>query len=201
MAKLRYGGGNCIIENNPNIRGAVIRYEGAINIDKTCGDNFVITHQKDGIMIFPIGVGNLTTLFKYEGYFKIKSVLLANENNEKESCTIFREMHHANLISSNAEDITLNSEDLGNDYRYNQIRSKTSLKVPYLANLRTSDIGEPLYLEDNTIYSGGRLHIHLNNNLAMTGAKHGSDSQELYFKRKERLISTKNMTGKKLNGI
>ena len=63
MNKLYYGNGSCEIQGTSNIRGVQIRYRGAIRITKTCGDNFHIIAQGDGIMIFPLGEGFLTELF------------------------------------------------------------------------------------------------------------------------------------------
>ena len=75
MAKLYYGGGNCSIEGS-NIRGVQIQYTGAISITDKTSDSFAITHQKNGIMIFPIGEGFLSDLFDYEGKFKITSIIV-----------------------------------------------------------------------------------------------------------------------------
>ena len=73
MAKLYYGNGNCTIEGS-EIRGVEIRYRGAIEIEDKTSDSFVITHQNNGILIFPIGEGTLNELFDYVGEFKIISV-------------------------------------------------------------------------------------------------------------------------------
>ena len=53
MAKLYYGDGKCSIEGT--VRGVHIKYKGAIEIDDKTSDSFVIVHQNNGIMIFPIG--------------------------------------------------------------------------------------------------------------------------------------------------
>ena len=53
--KLYYGNGNCSIEEGSEIRGVQIRYRGAIEIEDKTSDSFVITHQKNGILVFPIG--------------------------------------------------------------------------------------------------------------------------------------------------
>ena len=65
MAKLYYGDGNCSIESGESIRGVQIKYRGAIEIEDKTSDSFVITHQKNGILIFPIGEGTLDDLFDY----------------------------------------------------------------------------------------------------------------------------------------
>ena len=64
MAKLYYGGGNCSIEGS-EIRGVQIRYKGAIEIEDKTSDSIVISHQGNGILIFPIGEGTLNELFDY----------------------------------------------------------------------------------------------------------------------------------------
>ena len=91
MAKLYYGGGNCTIEGS-DIRGVEIRYKCAIEIEDKTSDSFVITQQKNGIMVFPIGKGTLNDLFDYTGEFKIISVIVADINGEKVSTSINRVM-------------------------------------------------------------------------------------------------------------
>ena len=82
MAKLYYGNSSCTIEGS-NIRGVEIRYRGAIEIEDKTSNSFAITHQGNGIMIFPIGEGTLNELFDYTGEFKILSVIVADNNAER----------------------------------------------------------------------------------------------------------------------
>ena len=67
---LYYGNGSCTIEG-ANARGVQIRYKGAIEIYDKTSASFAIAHQKNGIIVFPIGEGTLNDLFDYTGEFRI----------------------------------------------------------------------------------------------------------------------------------
>ena len=179
MAKLYYGGGSTTIEGS-EIRGVEIRYRGAIEIEDKTSDSFVISHQKNGIMVFPIGVGTLNDLFDYTGEFKITSVIVADIHGQKVSTSINRVMDYAELLNTNAEDMTTNSEDLSATHVHGRKVAKTLLKQPYLPNQHTSNYNTELYLEDGIKYDG-YYHIHLADNTAMTGREHTEDSQDLYY--------------------
>ena len=180
MAKLYYGSGSTTIEGSDNIRGVEIRYRGAIEIDDKTSDSFVITQQKNGIMVFPIGKGTLNDLFDYTGEFKIISVIVADINGEKVSTSINRVMDYTELLNTNAEDMTTKSEDLSVTYVSGSKVVKTLLKQPNLKNHHTSNYNTELYLQDGTKYDG-YYHIHLVDGAAMTGREHTEDSQDLYF--------------------
>ena len=179
MAKLYYGNGNCSIEGS-DIKGVQITYSGAVEIDDKTSDAFVINHQKNGIMIFPIGEGTLNELFSYAGELKILSVIVADTDAKKLSTSIHRVMDYTELLTTNAEDMTTISEDLSATYVSGYKVAKTSLKQPNINNQHTSKQNTELYLEDNTLYDG-YFHIHLSDNAAMTGKEHSEDSQDLYF--------------------
>ena len=179
MAKLYYGSGNCNIEGS-DIRGVEIRYRGAITIDDKTSDSFAITHQKNGIIVFPIGDGTLNELFDYVGEFKIISAIVADSNAEKVPTTIHRVMDYTELLNTNAEDMTTKSEDLSATYTHSGKVAKTGLKQPNLNNLHTSNHNTELYLETGILWQGW-YHIHLADNSAMTGKEHTVDSQDLYF--------------------
>ena len=179
MAKLYYGGGSTTIEGS-DIRGVEIRYRGAIEIEDKTSDSFVITHQKQGIMIFPIGEGTLSDLFDYTGEFRITSVTVADSDANKVPTTIHRVMDYVELINTKAEDMTTKSEDLSATHTYGSKVAKTLLKQPNLNNQHTSNYNTELYLEDGNLWQGG-FHIHLSDNSAMTGREHTEDSQDLYF--------------------
>jgi len=179
MSKLYYGNGNCTIEGS-EIRGVEIRYRGAIEIEDKTSDSFVITHQNNGILIFPIGEGTLNELFDYVGEFKILSVIVADNNAQKVPTTIHRVMDYTELLNTNAEDMTTKSEDLSATHTHGRKVAKTILKQPYIKNQNTSNLDTSLHLEDGTKYDG-YYHIHLADNSAMTGKEHTEDSQDLYF--------------------
>ena len=179
MNKLYYGNGSCTIVGS-NIRIVTIRFRGAIEIDDKTSDSFVITSQKDGIMIFPLGEGELNDLFDYVGEFKIISVKVINSNIEKVPTTIHRVMDYTELLNTNAEDMTTKSEDLSATYTYGGKVAKTTLNKPHINNQHTSNIDTSLHLENGEKYEG-YFHIHLSDNSAMTGREHSEDSQDLYF--------------------
>ena len=179
MAKLYYGGGSTTIQGS-DIRGIEIRYRGAIEIEDKTSDSFVITHQKQGIMIFPIGEGILSDLFDYTGEFRITSVTVADSDAKKVPTTIHRVMDYVELINTKAEDMTTKSEDLSATYISGNKVAKTLLKQPNLNNQHTSNYNTELYLEDGSKYDG-YWHLHLADNSAMTGKEHSEDSQDLYF--------------------
>jgi len=180
MGKLYYGNGNCSIESGGSIRGVQISYRGAIEINDKTSDSFVIAHQKNGILVFPIGEGTLNELFDYRGEFKITSVIVADNNGEKVPTTIHRVMDYVELLNTNAEDMTTKSEDLSATHTYGRKVAKTLLKQPNLNNQHTSGYDGELYLLDGNKYEG-YFHVHLADNSAMTGREHTEDSQDLYF--------------------
>jgi len=180
VAKLYYGNGSCEITGS-DIRGVQIKYIGAIEIEDKTSNSFVITHQNNGILIFPIGEGTLNNLFDYVGEFKILSVIVADNNGKKVPTTIHRVMDYTELLNTNAEDMTTKSEDLSSTYISGRKVPKTILKQPYIKNQHTSEHNTILYLQDGTLYEGD-FHVHLSDNTAMTGNDHTGESQDLYFK-------------------
>ena len=179
MAKLYYGGGSTTIEGS-DIRGIELSFRGAIEIEDKTSDSFVITHQKQGIMIFPIGEGTLNDLFDYTGEFRITSVTVADSDAKKVPTTIHRVMDYVELINTKAEDMTTKSEDLSATYTHGSKVAKTLLKQPNLNNQHTSNYNTELYLEDGSKFDG-YWHLHLADNSAMTGREHSEDSQDLYY--------------------
>ena len=179
MAKLYYGGGNTTIEG-ADIRGVEIRYRGAIEIEDKTSDSFVISYQKNGIMVFPVGEGTLNDLFDYTGEFRILSVIVADSNAKRVSTTIHRVMDYSELLTGNSEDMTTNSEDLSTTYTHGSKVAKTLLNQPNLNNQHTSGHDGELYLSDGNLWQG-YFHVHLSDNSAMTGKRHSEDSQDLYY--------------------
>ena len=177
--KLYYGNGSCTIEGSTAM-GVEIRYIGAIEIEDKTSDSFVVAHQNNKILVFPIGEGTLNDLFDYTGEFKIISVIVADTNGEKAPTTIHRVMDYTELLNTNSEDMTNKSEDLSSTYVSGSKVAKTTLKQPNINNLHTSANNSELYLQDGTKYDG-YFHIHLADNNAMTGRGHTEKSQDLYY--------------------
>ena len=198
MATLYYGSGNCSIEGSDDIRGVEIRFRGNISIIDKSPEGFAIAHQKDGVVIFPVGSsGTLNNLFDYTGDITILSVIVADNNAKRVSCSIKRVMDYAELLNTNAEDITTNSEDLNAGHTYGNKVAKTTVDRHIVENLHTSTHDGALYLESGLEFHGG-FHVHLKDNSAMTGGSHDVNSQPLYFKQArdgvliDKLVPTKN---------
>ena len=191
-SKLYYGNGNCSIDGY--VRTVDIRFRGAIEITDKTSDDFVISYHNNRLIVFPIrGKETLDDLFDYVGEFKITSVLAVNELAEIEPCTYHRVMDYTELLNSNSEDLTVNTENLKSTHISGKKVSKTILYQPIIPNLNTNDWNMVLYLKDGTEYSG-YFHIHLSNSSSMTGAEHDKDSQDLYYKKinNDELFPTKN---------
>ena len=192
MATLYYGNGNCTIEGS-DIRGVQIKYRGSIMAEKTANDNFVLVHNNNGIIIFPLGEGYLNELFNYSGTLKISSVIVSDNNAERVSCTIKRVMDYSELLDSTAETMTTLSEDLSSGHSSSKAINETP---QIIENLRTNSEGQ-FYLKDGSIYRGA-YHIHLKDSSCMTGSVHDKNSQDLYFKQVyngeiiDKLVPTKN---------
>ena len=178
MTKLFYGNGIATIEGS-EIIGVQIKYSGSIKVEKTAGDNFVLAHANNGILIFPLGEGYLNELFNYNGTMKIISVMAVDNNGERVPCTVKRVMDYSELLDSTSETITIPSEDLSAGYGSNKKITETP---QIIENLHTKDKSTPSYLKDGSVYEG-YFHIHLKDASSMTGAVHDKDSQILYMKK------------------
>jgi len=182
MAKLYYGNGTVTIEGKA--RGVEITYRGSIEIEDKTSDSFVLNANNRRILIFPVGVGMLSDLFNYEGELRILSVIVANDQAEREPCTIHKVVDFSEFLNTKAEDLTVKSEDLSSGYGYARV-GKTSLKQPIIPNQHTSQRSglytPKLFFKDGTPYFGS-FHIHLKDKATMTGGEHTEDSQELYIK-------------------
>ena len=178
MNYLYYGGGDCTISGGTNIQGVEIRYRGAIEITKTCGDDCLLTAQKNGILIVSLSGGPLSNLFTYTGEIKITSVVVADNNAQKVTCKIKRVMDHSELLNTKSEDMTeIVSEDLKATYKHKSNKQRTKVLDNFIKNKHSKG---NLYLEDGTAYSGA-YHIHLDTGKAMTGADHSAKSEDLFI--------------------
>ena len=184
MAKLYYGNGNCSIEGS-NIKGIEIRYTGKIGIEDKTPSSFSITVNENKIIIFPFMEGSdaLSELFDYSGEFKILSIIVADGNAERVTTTINRVMDYSELLTSNAEDLTVISEDLKSTYKTGKKITKNIFDHNIIPDLHTSDWEGELYYKSGKLYEGF-FHIHLVDSAAMTGKEHTSRSEDLYIKQK-----------------
>ena len=191
MNKLYYGNGICSIDGTDEIRGVEIKYSGNIKINKLTGNNFAIGKSDHKIIIFPIGEGFLNRLFRYSGKLVIKSVLASDNNAKRVHCSIYKDMAHAELLNTKAEDMTTKSNSLTSSYGSMKMRGE------YDGIIKDLYSEDKFYLSDGSLYTGA-YHIHLSDSRCMTGVRHTRDSQDLFIKQKlwgktiERLIPTSN---------
>ena len=179
MDKLYYGSGSCTIETS-QIVALRISYRGSIEIDdKTEGSHSIMSNNKM-IIIFPISEINvLSELFEYSGEFRILSVVASDSASNKVPVQIKKQMHYSEMLDTNAEDLTLKTEELNVGYRYKNKVKKTSIKQKTIDNLHSKG---GLYYYDGTEYRGS-YHIHKETGQAMTGATHTQDSVNLQVKK------------------
>ena len=194
MASIIYGNGNCSIGGSGEARAIQITYKGSIKIIDRTSNSFYIATKNNKIVIFPLGEGFLSNLFDYEGEFRINTILVSDNNGERLPTTIRRAMDYAEMLGT-SESLTTNSEDLNSDYI-----SKGKTKRNYVVNSKVIEDNHTsqyknLYLEDGTKYEGN-IHIHLDGSI-MTGSRHVHDSQDLYFKKRGRLVSNRLLTRQK----
>lgn len=188
--KLYYGNSNCSLD--APARGVQISYRGKIEITDKTSDTFAISASNNIILIFPVGEGTVTDIFDYTGELKILSVIVANEQGEREPCTIQRVMDYSELLNSNSEDMAVVSEDMSAGYVSGQRVARTSLKQKIIPNLHTSSYRLTLFTKDGSEYTG-EFHIHLEGGgKAMSGREHTRESQDLFYKKagKDKLITT-----------
>ena len=133
---------------------------------------------------------NLNKLFNYEGSLEIINAEIINANRDKCRCIVNKVMDYSELLESNAEDLTVKAEDISAGHISGGTVSKPRLLRKTIDNLNSANMN--LFLKDGTPYSGA-FHIHIKNAMAMSGATHSKDSQELYIKKIEtgKLASTK----------
>ena len=178
MDKLYYGSGSCTIETS-QIVGLQISYRGKINIDDKTSDSHQLMVNEKMIMIFPMSnVSVLSELFEYSGEFRILSVVASDSDSNKVPVQIKKQMHYFEMLDTNFEDLTLNTENLNAGYRYKNKIKKTSIKQKTIDNLHSDG---QLYLKDEPYR--GSYHIHKETGQAMTGATHTQDSVNLQVKK------------------
>ena len=174
MANLYYGSGYCNIEGHHEVRGVQIAYRGAVKITNA-NENFHIAANDKMIIIFPLGEGFLTELFTYKGELKITSVIVSDNNGEKVPTTIKRVMDYSELMDTNAEDLTTNSERLNAGYKY---RGKVRKTIVIDNVIKDQHSDREVYLSNGDAYSGA-YHVHPDGS-AMTGSEHTESSKYLY---------------------
>ena len=181
---LYYGGGKCTIEAT-DVAGLEITHGGQIKIFDKTPDSYHIIANNSKIIIFPTGrLIPLNDLFEYHGTIKIKSVLASDSNFEKVRVTIKKVMDYSELLNTNAEDMTTNSERLHDGYNYGMAQRKTSVDINIITHQVTSN-KMLLYDGDGNPYHG-QFHVHIDGIKIMSGEEHTNASQELFIKKRDR---------------
>ena len=126
MAVLYYGGGDCSVEGN--ISSLVISYKGAIVLYSKLPNGYTVELEKGKLIINTSSkVHNLNDLFEYLGEFRILSVSGKNLEGGRESILINKVMDYSELLHTNAEDLTVKSEDLKVTYMQGRKFRKTAI--------------------------------------------------------------------------
>tara|TARA_Y100001973_G_C5197986_1_gene335625 strand:- start:1623 stop:2159 length:537 start_codon:yes stop_codon:yes gene_type:complete len=173
MNYIYYGNESCDIEGN--VSSIDIKYNGAIKLYPKSPNNYFLSVGKDRIIIAANVNNTLDHLFKYEGDFKINSISAFNIS-EKVNCSIIKSMHYSEYLHSNAEDLTLLSEELNSTYS-GKIKIKETIIIDNISRrLHTSKTKSQLYLEGKK-YKGW-YHV-LEDGSAMTGRIPNFNSKQL----------------------
>ena len=201
MVKIYYGNGICEIDSS-DVKYCDIRIRYPIEIEDTTPYKYILTvSEKNNLIIiakFRQGEGEpLKTLFNYEGNLSIMSANILNGNGDRESCIMKRVMDYSELLNSNAEDMTVKSEDLRATGIKTKRISKMKLKNPIIPDLESA--AGQFYLQDGSEYIGS-YHIHQDTTQRMSGANHTERSENLYFKEEvEGIVIDKLLLAKSTN--
>ena len=206
MATIYYGNGECNISGN-NIFCVDISYKGAVYITDKTPRNYVLYATAKEITMLPIKKGStiLNRLFNYDGEFKITGALAYDNNFNKISLEILRQMHYSETMNTKSEDMTLKSEELKISHLSSKKITKTELRYKKILDLHTFG-GSSLYYKNGDIYNGS-YHVHIDTGVIMSGADHSEESVVLYgnnirrsghIKTKMRGISPKRLVKKEI---
>lgn len=175
MANLYYGKGDCAVDGN--VSSITIAYRGDIIIESKLPDGYIMKTENNKLIIEPfLRSQSLGDLFLYLGWFKIVSATATNTEGNKEYIKITRYMDYSELLKSNAEDLTVKSEDLKVTYLHGRTFRGTRVINKISENLNTSTLDKNLYL-DNELYIGN-YHLHIDGTV-MSGITHTENSQIL----------------------
>ena len=126
MAKLYYGGGECAVAGN--VGSLVIYYRGNIVIESKLPDDYTIGLEYGKLIISPSSrTMNLNELFRYLGEFRILSITAKTIEENEEIVSIKRVMDYSELLNTNAEDLTVKSENLKLTYMQGRTFRRTTI--------------------------------------------------------------------------
>ena len=178
--QLLYGNGECEIIGK-DITYCHMIIENPITVDDKTPEGYYVMGNNNNIKIMPMKQvsQSLNTLFEYEGELVIKNAFAISPSGERINCKIKRVMDYAELLNTNAEDMTTLSENLKSKKLYGKKINKTIFKQNIIDDLDAS--AGAFYLKDGSEYSG-KFHIHIDTTQRMSGATHTEESENLYFK-------------------
>ena len=123
MANLYYGDGNCSVQGD--IRAIQINFTGAIEITDKTTNSFVVTARNNRVIFYPLGTGTLADLFDYVGEFRIISAKAVDSNADFISVTINEQNDYIQNVNTNAEDATINIDDMDTTYTKDRVIVRT----------------------------------------------------------------------------
>ena len=133
MNKLYYGSGCCSLQGD--IIALEIRYTGKIHITDKAPESYQIVANDYKIMVIPIGEEMvLTDLFDYVGELKVKSAIGVKSEKKAVNIILYKQIHHPEYMESNAEDMTLLSEEMKSSYVYKHRVNKTKVDNNVIKN-------------------------------------------------------------------
>ena len=194
MNNFYYGGGTCSVSGD-DIIGVWITYTGAIEIDDKTPNDFCINASDKNIWVNPYKKtdNSLNDLFNYVGFFDVTGVSLSVRGRSKEILKDFknskiiepvpvlikRVIDYSEALESNAEDLTILSENLSTGKAHGRgAVGKTILKQPTINNLHTSESAVKVFDSKGVEYVGF-YHIHITEGIKMSGGVHTERSFEL----------------------
>ena len=195
---------NCSIEGGEAF-GVEFYYTGDAIIETFANETKWVLQSEKKIIVMSMNLTTpLTNLFNYTGKLKIAQVNVADKTSLI-NATLHRIENYSELMTTNAEDLTINSENLGIKSASGRGGKPREIKYPILENQDTENHSSGLYLEGGTKFRG-KFHIHMKGGSAMTGALHTAQSKLLYYKPKingrfiDKLIPTTILEAQKLLG-
>tara|TARA_R100001082_G_scaffold110973_1_gene92677 strand:+ start:1907 stop:2419 length:513 start_codon:yes stop_codon:yes gene_type:complete len=123
MANLYYGNGNCSVEGD--IRAIQIDFKGNVELTDKTTNSFVVTIKNNRVIFYPLGLGILSDLFDYIGFFKITSVIAVDSNAELIPLTVNEQNDYTEKIKTNSEDATINIDEMNTTYTKDRIVAST----------------------------------------------------------------------------
>ena len=182
MPTIYYGNGECELDATDAVY-CEMRVKYPIEVDDKTPYDYITVIGGNSFIVSALfrtmeSSQRLKELFTYVGDLVIIKATIMKRSGERQRCTLKKVMDYAELLDTNAEDMTNKSEDLKTtSIKLNRV-SKMKLVNPIIEGLKSEGY---FFLEDGTEYVG-LYHIHQETGQRMTGNDHTEESQSLYFK-------------------